>query len=262
MTEASFSTESTPRLGDIAIVSCLAHSLRRKCEKEKATTEEKSFNHSERYVLKFGNQPPSPLGGIKVAFKFRGGSDLPWRPTDILSSALYGSSGLSSSFFELASYRYGKKVRTPFQAEGQAKESCRYVSLLPLYQLAATLQAIQLGFLLLFTLAQISKLFSYPLVADRASFVYLPQWETPYGTPQAGETIKLKIQALLINGIRTLSLLVRGYAASKLSSLSRQEGHSSVWGCRIFKVGSTACYRGTTDGSEQRISRRAGPFNL
>ena len=54
MTEASFSTESTPRLGDIAIVSCLAHSLRRKCEKEKdiPTTEEKSFNHSERYVLK------------------------------------------------------------------------------------------------------------------------------------------------------------------------------------------------------------------
>lgn len=46
----------------------------------------------------------SPRGGIKVAFKFRGGSDLPWRPTDILSSALYGSSGLSSSFFELASY--------------------------------------------------------------------------------------------------------------------------------------------------------------
>jgi hypothetical protein len=42
----------------------------------------------------------------------------------------------------------------------------------------------------------------FPLVADRASFVYLPQWETPYGTPQAGETIKLKIQALLINGIR------------------------------------------------------------
>lgn len=32
--------------------------------------------------------------------------------------------------------------------------------------------------------------------------MYLPQWETPYGTPQAGETIKLKIQALLINGIR------------------------------------------------------------
>ncbi|KAH0988224.1 hypothetical protein GBA52_015401 [Prunus armeniaca] len=59
-----------------------------------------------------------------------------------------------------------------------------------------------------------------------------------------------------------LSILVRGYAASKLSSLSRQEGHSSVWGCRIFKVGSTACYRGTTDGSEKRISRRAGPFNL
>lgn len=50
---------------------------------------------------------------------------------------------------------YGKKVRTPFQAEGQAKESCRYVSLLPLYPLAATLQAIQLGFLLLFTLAQV-----------------------------------------------------------------------------------------------------------
>lgn len=32
--EASFSTEGTSQLGDIAIVSSLAHSLRRKCEKK------------------------------------------------------------------------------------------------------------------------------------------------------------------------------------------------------------------------------------
>ncbi|KAI9153874.1 hypothetical protein LWI28_017832 [Acer negundo] len=41
---------------------------------------------------------------------------------------------------------------------------------------------------------------------------------------------------ILVLSNQTLSLLVRGYAASKLSSLSRQEGHSSVWGCKIFKV--------------------------
>lgn len=39
----------------------------------------------------------------------------------------------------------------------------------------------------IYYVTKISKLFSYLLVADRASFVYLPQWETPYGTPQAGD---------------------------------------------------------------------------
>ncbi|KAK4833211.1 hypothetical protein QYF36_000777 [Acer negundo] len=45
---------------------------------------------------------------------------------------------------------------------------------------------------------------------------------------------------ILVLSNQTLSLLVRGYAASKLSSLSRQYGHSSVWGCKIFKGIKTA----------------------
>lgn len=52
--------------------------------------------------------------------------------------------------------------------------------------------------------------------------------------------------------------------AMLLLSSPHFHGKKAIAGCRIFKlkVGSTACYRGTTDGSEQgiRISRRAGPF--